>query len=78
MRQRGPEGRDTRRPCRLDHVAEVAGVPWEEVKAVADVFRADDLNFITPARPAELGPDAQGVSIFFTYTPAEYEAMGRD
>jgi hypothetical protein len=27
---------------------------------------------------AELGPDAQEVSIFFTYTSTEYDAMGRD
>ena len=27
---------------------------------------------------AELGPDAQPVSVILTYTPTEYEAMGRD
>jgi acid stress-induced BolA-like protein IbaG/YrbA len=26
----------------------------------------------------ELGPDAQRVSVIFTYTPAEFDAMGRD
>jgi WD40 repeat protein len=40
--------RDTRRPTRLKDIAAVAGVPEEQVAAVADVFRVAGVNFLTP------------------------------
>jgi WD40 repeat protein len=49
--------RDTRRPCRLKEVAAVAGVPAEKVAAVADVFRATGVNFLTPPPEVPLTPE---------------------
>jgi WD40 repeat protein len=49
--------RDTRRPTRLRTVAEVAGVPAEQVIEVANVFRGSGLNFLTPGPEVPLTPD---------------------
>jgi hypothetical protein len=56
LTERGPDGRETRRPALLREVAAVAGVPIEEVAAVVDVFRDPDLSLLTPPSLA-LAPD---------------------
>ena len=45
---RGSNERDTRAPVRLGRVAELAGVKWEDVVPVVDVFRAKGCYFLRP------------------------------
>ncbi len=45
---------DVRRLVGLEEVAAVAGVSWEEVAAVADVFRKDGRRFLMPAPQIQL------------------------
>ena len=47
-----------RRPTWLGHIAEVAGVPTEQVVAVVELFRHPDLNFLAPPPPTPVGPDS--------------------
>ncbi|HEU0199790.1 MAG TPA: AAA family ATPase, partial [Burkholderiaceae bacterium] len=49
--------RDTRRPARLGDVANVAGVPPEEVIAVVEEFRRADRSFVTPPVGVPLAPE---------------------
>lgn len=49
--------RDRRRPCRLEEIAEIAGTSWENVAAVADVFRKEDCNFVMPPPSEQLSPN---------------------
>jgi WD40 repeat protein len=53
---RGSSDRDTRAPARLDHVARVAEVKWEEVVPVVEVFRGAGRYFLSP-RSGPLAPD---------------------
>ena len=53
---RGRSDRDTRSPARLDQIARVAGVKWEEIVPVVEVFRGKHRYFITP-RTGQLKPD---------------------
>ena len=48
LTERGVGKRDTRRPARLREVAAVACVRPEEVATVADAFRREGRNFVTP------------------------------
>ncbi len=43
-------------PARLDHIARVAGVKWENVVPVAEVFRTAGRYFLTP-QTGKLNPD---------------------
>lgn len=43
-----PRRRDTRQPERVERVAEVAGVSWEQVAEVANQFRQEGRNFLMP------------------------------
>jgi hypothetical protein len=56
LTERSPDGREVRRPARLEEVALVAGVPFESVARVVEVFREPHLSFLTPPFPVELGP----------------------
>jgi WD40 repeat protein len=53
---RGSSDRDTRAPARLDHVAKVAEVKWEDVVPVVEVFRGAGRYFLSP-RSGPLAPD---------------------
>lgn len=55
--ERGPKDRDTRRPVRVDEVAEVAGVGVGAAIEVIDAFRDPHSSFILPAPPAGLEPE---------------------
>jgi WD40 repeat protein/energy-coupling factor transporter ATP-binding protein EcfA2 len=55
--ERSAARRDTRRPVRLEDVAEVAGVKWEQVAAVVEVFRHPDRSFLMPPIGTPLKPD---------------------
>lgn len=57
LTERAMGQRDRRRPCRLGDIAEVADIAWEEVAAVADVFRGEYCNFVMPPRAEPLTPD---------------------
>ncbi|MCP4699568.1 MAG: AAA family ATPase [Gammaproteobacteria bacterium] len=48
LSERGSEHRDTRRPAILQSVAAQAEAPWEEVAAVAEIFRQSGRSFLTP------------------------------
>ncbi len=48
LTDRSSEHHDTRRPVPLEEVAAVAGVAWEEVAEVVEVFRRPGCSFITP------------------------------
>lgn len=50
--------RDTRRPTKLQVIADVVGAPWENVAAVADEFRHSGRNFITPPPGKPLEADS--------------------
>lgn len=57
LTERGPDHRDTRRPLRLDEIANIAEVDWQEVAAVVEHFRQPDRCFLTPSMPTPLAPD---------------------
>jgi len=56
--ERSSEQVDTRRPVRLEEVAEVAAVEVAVLKPVVEVFRHPDRCFLTPPAPEPLGPDS--------------------
>ena len=57
---RGSSDRDTRAPARLDHIARVAGVKWEDVVPVVEVFRTGQPLFSHSAnRKAQSGHRAR-------------------
>jgi WD40 repeat protein len=47
---------DMRRPTSIREVADAAGVNWEEVKAVVEIFRSGNASFLTPRPPLTLSP----------------------
>ncbi|MBI2807418.1 MAG: hypothetical protein HYX68_20745 [Planctomycetes bacterium] len=53
-RQARSGGRDIRRPATLGTVADVAGVPWEEVRTVVEIFRQPGVNFLALSPKQEL------------------------
>ena len=57
LSERGAEGRDIRRPTPLRSVAEVAGVPVEQVIPVVEAFRHPDLSVLVPPPPTPLEPE---------------------
>ncbi len=57
LTERAMGQRDRRRPCRLGEIAEIAGASWQEVAAVAEVFRGQDRNFVMPPPGEPLTPD---------------------
>jgi WD40 repeat protein len=57
LSERSPARRDTRRPVRLDAVADVAGVSLEHMRAVVEVFRRPDRNFLIPSAGIPLHAD---------------------
>jgi WD40 repeat protein len=57
LSERGAEGRDTRRPAPMRSVAEVAGVPVEQVVPVVEAFRHPDLSVLVPPPPTPLEPE---------------------
>ena len=58
LSERGPDGRDVRRPTRVAEVAEVAGATLAEVVEVVDVFRAPTCCFVVPPRPEPIDADS--------------------
>jgi Tfp pilus assembly protein PilF/energy-coupling factor transporter ATP-binding protein EcfA2 len=50
------DGRGARRPTNAEEIAEIAGIPIDDVVAVADVFRHPGRCFLTPAQAVTLGP----------------------
>jgi tetratricopeptide (TPR) repeat protein len=52
----GASGRDVRRPTELRTVAEIAGVPPDDLLPVIEAFRAPGRNFLTPFPPTPLRP----------------------
>ncbi len=57
LTDRGDAGRDTRRPATIQEIGDVAGVTFEDVARVAEVFRAPFVSFITPAAGQALTPE---------------------
>ena len=57
LSERSPAQRDTRRPVRLDAVADVAGVSLEHMRPVVEVFRRPDRNFLMPSAGTPLHAD---------------------
>lgn len=57
LAERGADKRDTRRPVSVREVASVAGIAWEQVVRVLEVFRRPSRSFITPPVGVELTPD---------------------
>jgi len=57
LSERGAEGRDIRRPTPLRSVAEVAGVPVEQVIPVVEAFRHPDISVLVPPPPTPLEPE---------------------
>ena len=57
LTERGSASRDTRRPIQLGEAAELAGVNWEEVATVADIFRVTGRNFLMPPPEVPLNAD---------------------
>jgi energy-coupling factor transporter ATP-binding protein EcfA2 len=54
--ERSAARRDTRRPVRLQHIADIAETDPEEVIAVAEAFRRPDRSFLTPPAGVMLTP----------------------
>jgi len=50
--------RDIRRPVKLEEVATLANVPWEQVAAVVEKFRQAGRNFLMPPLGKVLEPDS--------------------
>jgi len=57
LSERGAEGREIRRTASLQSVAEVAGVPVEQVVPVVEAFRHPDLSVLVPPAPTPLEPE---------------------
>ena len=57
LTERGPGGRDLRRPVRLSDLAAVAGVSEAQAAAVVDVFRGEGRSFLMPPSDVPLAPD---------------------
>lgn len=55
--ERSAARRDTRRPVQLEKVAKVAGVTWEQVATVVEVFRQSNRSFLMPPVDIPLNPD---------------------
>ena len=53
----GTGGEAIRRPVPLKEIAEVAGVDWRQVEAVAEVFRQPGCSFLTPPVGVPLRPE---------------------
>src|SRR5262249_13141467 len=51
--------RDIRRPTSVQDIAEIAGVSVENVQKVADIFRKQGINFLTPAIEVALSPQTR-------------------
>lgn len=49
LTERGPNGRDVRRPVSVREVAEVAGVSTKDVREVVDAFRHPERSFLLPS-----------------------------
>ncbi|HTT41367.1 MAG TPA: AAA family ATPase [Burkholderiales bacterium] len=58
LTERGEGRRDTRRPATVREIAEVAHTDPSEAAAVADLFRAPGVSFLTPPQPVPLTPDS--------------------
>jgi WD40 repeat protein len=58
LSERGTDGRDIRRPARLDAVAAVAQVPAETIVRIVEVFRAPACSFLTPPAGSQLQADS--------------------
>jgi WD40 repeat protein len=58
LSQYGPEGRERRRFATVGDIAELAGVPAQEVAKVADAFRRSDRSFLTPPPNQPLTSDS--------------------
>jgi WD40 repeat protein len=52
----GNDHRDSRRPVELRNVAAQAGVPWERVAAIVEMFRQSGRSFLTPGEGTDLEP----------------------
>ena len=57
LTERDPSNNDIRRPCMLREIADVANVSPDDVRRVADVFRAPGVSFLNPTSPSLLGDD---------------------
>ena len=57
LSERSLEHRDTRRPVAVSTVAAVAGVSWQQVAEVVEVFRRPDRSFLTPPVGIALQPE---------------------
>jgi WD40 repeat protein/energy-coupling factor transporter ATP-binding protein EcfA2 len=56
LSERGNYRRDTRRPIKLEKIAEQAEVSWQEVAEVIEVFREEERSFLTPPIEKALNP----------------------
>ncbi|MCP4698785.1 MAG: hypothetical protein GY862_18325 [Gammaproteobacteria bacterium] len=57
-REHGGGRSNMRRAARLDDIATLANVPWEQVASVAEVFRKEGRQFLTPRPDIDLKPDS--------------------
>jgi WD40 repeat protein len=57
LTERGPDGREVRRPTSVRELAEVAGVQSEDVIAIVDRFRRKGRSFLVPSGTQPLSAD---------------------
>lgn len=58
LTERGDAQRDTRRPMKLVDIAALAGVNWQDVAAIVEVFRQTGRCFLMPPIEIVLTPDS--------------------
>lgn len=57
LSERSADRRDTRRLATVGEIAEVAGEPWEKVRAIADAFRSANRSLVMPPSEVPLTQD---------------------
>jgi len=59
LSERGNYSRDTRRPIKLEKIAQQADVSWQQVAEVIEIFRQKERSFLTP--PIEKALDSESI-----------------
>lgn len=56
--ERDSSSRDTRTPVKLEEIAKLANVPWQQLVQIVDTFRKSGRDFLTPPHNIALKPDS--------------------
>lgn len=56
--ERDSASRDTRTPVKLEEIAKLADVPWQQLVQIVDTFRKSGRDFLTPPHNIVLKPDS--------------------